>query len=315
MSTGANGLVFGGYRGIADIDGTLLRFADANITARQEIEAPDLVSGDWDRDAYTYGKIEIGGSISGPVTETFLTGATSVIQWGAGRDDSGDACGGMDARDIHLYYYCNRDRLFEGLFVNTLNFSVAAGEVAQFSLDVIGSSIDSVTNGWGASPPPHFTDAEKLLTWDKVSISIVAGGATDPVNNDIPAPAELTDIAFSNFEFTVNNNVETVYGIGQPNLLPFDIVPGIRQISGTLSVYNAPDFNGAFTFEDYCADGVHELQFGLNSLCTGGSSLTTLKVRFHRVEPTLNTGVIVSTVGFTGVTHQSGFPWDLSATP
>jgi len=313
MSIGANGLVNAGYRGIIDIDGTLLRFSDANITARQEIEAPDLVAGDWDRDAYTYGKIEIGGSVSGPVTETFLSGANSVIQWACGRDESGDACGGMDARDIHVYYFCNRDRLFENLFVNTFNFSVAAGEVAQFSIDVIGSSIDAVTAGWGTNPPPHFTDAEKLLTWDKVNVTIVPGGATDPVNNDIPSV--LTDIAFSNFEFTVNNNVETVYGLGQPNLLPFDIVPGIRTINGTLSVYNAPDFNGAFTFEDYCADGVHTLQFGLSSNCTGGTATVELKVRFHRVEPTINTGPIISTVGFTGVTHQSGFPWDLGAAP
>jgi hypothetical protein len=314
MSQGANSLVNAGYRGIADINGALVRFSDASITARQEIEAPDLVSGDWDRDAYTYGKIEIGGSISGPVTETFLAGANNVIQWGCGRDDSGDACGGLDARDIHLYYYCNRDRLFENLFVNSLNFSVSAGEVAQFSIDVVGASIDTGTSGWGTSPPPHFTDAEKLLTWDKVNVTIVAGTG-DPINNDLPGAGELADIAFSNFEFTVNNNVETVYGLGQANLLPFDIVPGIRQISGSLSVYNAPNFNGAMTFEDYCADGVHTLTFGLNSLCTGGTATVSLKVRFHRVEPTLSTGVIISTVGFTGVTHQSGFPWDLSASP
>lgn len=309
MSIGANGLVNAGYRGIATIGGSQVRFSDASITARQEIEAPDLVSGDWDRNAYNYGKIEVGGSINGPVTETFLTGASSIMQWGAGRADSGDACGGLDAQDIHLYYFCNRDRLFQNLFVNTLSFSVSAGEVANFTLDVVGTS----AYPFGTNPPPHFTEAEKLLTWDKVNVTIIAGGATDPVNNDIPTA--LSDIKFSNFEFTVNNNIQTVYGLGQDNLFPFDIVPGIRQISGSLSVYNTPDFNGAETFEDYCADGVHTLQFGLSSLCTGGSSTVSVKVRFHRVEPTLNTGPIISTVAFTGVTHQTGFPWDLSAAP
>ena len=323
MSQGANFATTGvvaGYRGIADIDGELIRFADANITVRQEIQADDLVMGDWDRNAYVYGKMEIGGTISGPVTEGFLSGANSVIQWACGRFDtpsggSTTPCGGMDVRDIHLYYYCDRDRLFENLFVNSFSFSVAAGEVAQFSLDVIGSAVDGVTQGWGTTSPPHVTTAEKLLTWDKVNVSITKSTG-DAEENDIPEQSVLDDIAYSNFEFTVNNNVETVYGLGQPNLLPFDIVPGLRHISGTISVYGTPDFNGAFTFEDYCAENPHEIEFGLSSICAGGTGTTVkLFVRFHRIEPTLSTSTIISTVGFTGVTHQSGYPWDLSATP
>ena len=67
------GSVFPGYRGLADIGGVgQVRFADASITAKQEVEAPDLIMGDWDHDAYVYGKIEVGGTISGPVTETFV---------------------------------------------------------------------------------------------------------------------------------------------------------------------------------------------------------------------------------------------------
>ena len=81
MSVGANGFVNAGYRGIANIDGLLVRFADANITARQTVDAPDLVMGDWDHDAYVYGKIDVGGTISGPITQSFADGVNSVLGW------------------------------------------------------------------------------------------------------------------------------------------------------------------------------------------------------------------------------------------
>jgi hypothetical protein len=301
MSQGPNG-VNAGYRGIAVIGGAQVRFSDANIAAKQTINAPDLVMGDWDHDAYVYDKIEINGSISGPVTETFLaTGATGILEWAAGRISN---CGGIPVRDIDLYYYCGKSKHFTDLFVNSMSFSVAAGDIAQFSLDVIGAGYDATTDGTGE--PPHFTTAEKLLTWDKVNVTI-----TDAGDRGSPSVAAAADIKFSNFEFSVANNVEVVYGLGQANLLPFDIVPGIRTISGSLSVYNIPDFNGAREFEDYCAGNESILNFGLSSNCTGGSSDVSMRVRFHRIEPTLSSGVIISTVGFTGVSHQSGFPWDV----
>ena len=304
MSIGANGLVNAGYRGIADIAGTQLRFADANITARQEIEAPDLVMGDWDRDAYVYGKIEVGGSISGPVTETFVSAlsGTSLLEWACGRTTD---CGELTTNDVHLYYYCGSDREFTNLYVNSFNFSVAAGEVSQFSLDVIGTGAQDFGT---TSPAPAFQDAEKLLTWDKVNVSLLSS-SSDTQGGD---PGSFVGLGFSNFEFTVNNNVQPLYGLGQADLFPFDIVPGIRQISGSLSVYNTPSFNGADAFDNYCAGNESVLRFSLGSTCIGQTIDVDLRVRFHRIEPTLNSGAIISTVGFTGVSHQSGAPWDIA---
>jgi hypothetical protein len=315
MSTGPNGLN-AGYRGIADIGSTptRIRFADASINAKQEVEAPDLVSGDWDRDAYAFGKIDVSGSINGPVTESFLQAADSVLGWGAARNDTtGDGgCGELTSNDVKLWYFCGSSRTFTDLLVNSLNFSVAAGEIAQFSVDVIGTSATAFVD----ESPPHYTTAEKLLTWDKVALSITTGTGDDGGSGSNPGldiPADTGNLQFSNFEFTITNNVEAVYSLGQPDLFPFDVIPGIRSISGSLSVYNTPDFNGALTFEDYCAGGVHTINFGLSSDCVGAASTVAMKVRFHRIEATLNPGTIISTVGFTGVTHQSGFPWDLSA--
>ena len=35
-----------------------------------------------------------------------------------------------------------------------------------------------------------------------------------------------------------------------------------------------------------------------------------MAVRFHRVEPASSVGPIISTIGFTGVSHQTGSAWE-----
>jgi len=291
------GLVFPGYRGIAKIQGVddYVRFGDANITAKQEINAPDLIMGDWDHDAYVYGKIEVGGTISGPVTENFVKGAGGLFPWAVRR--SGE-CGTLEQGDIELWYYCGtptqgsalRYRKFEGMIANSINFSCSAGDIAQFSLDVMGTA----AGNWGEDDAPHYTSSEKLLTWDKVGVSIAGSG---------PGATEMANVNYSNFEFTISNNLEAVYSLAQENLFPFEIVPGLRTITGSLSVYNIPGADGVNTWDEYDAGDVTTITFNLNTLSVD------MKVQLHRIEPAFSVGPIISTIGFTGVTHQEGDPW------
>jgi len=287
------GNIYPGYRGLADI-GTIgiVRFGDANISAKQAVETPDLIMGDWDHDAYVYGKIEVGGSISGPVTETFVSGSAGGGLWDWGVKRSGD-CGILSDDSIDLYYYCGgtepNHRQFTGMLVNSLNFSCAAGEVAQFNIDVMGSGAGAWTN----TNPPHYTDAEKLITWDKVNVTLAPGSEFKPPDN----------IAYSNFDFTINNNLEAKYALNQSaayGLFPYEIVPGLRTISGSISVYNTPQANGYDKWDDYTAAG-----FGTISFDIGGLAIT-MNARFHRVEPISQTGAITSTIAFTGVGSQAG---------
>ena len=299
--------VYPGYRGLANIPGIgQVRFADASITARQEIRAEDLIMGDWDRDAYVYGPVTVEGTISGPVTETFVSGGgTGLFGWGITRSGT---CGTLSDQQLTLYYYCggtdSRARTFgtgqtgTGLLVNTLSFSCAAGDIATFSVDVMGKHAGS----WLQTDPPHFTTEEKLITWDKVNVQI------NPGDEDFTPPANL---AFSNFDFTVENNLEVAYalnsgsgGVGQPDLFPFEIVPGLRSLSGTLSVYNTPESNGVDKWDDYLAGNIGTITFDIGGLAV------TAKVRFHRVEPASSVGPIISTIGYTGTGHQTGSPWE-----
>lgn len=289
-------LVHPGYRGLADIPGVgQVRFSDANMTARQEINAPDLIMGDWDHDAYYYGTIEVGGTISGPVTETFVSGSgggTGLWDWGVKRISP---CGELSSADVTLYYYCGgteqKAREFDSMYVNSVNFSCSAGDVANFSIDTMAKAVGP----WSTSEPPHFTDAEKLITWDKVSVSVTPG------DEDVTVPV---NIGYSNFDFTIGNNLATVYSLSQSNLFPYEIVPGLRTISGSISVYDTPQFDGVVSFDDYDAANIGTINFDIGGLAID------MKVRFHRVEPASSTGNIVSTVGFTGVGHQTGSAWE-----
>jgi hypothetical protein len=294
--------VYPGYRGLADIAGVgQVRFADASITARQTIEAPDLIMADWDHDAYVFSKIEVGGSISGPVTETFVSGSgagTGIWNWGVQRKGT---CGTLDGADTTLYYYCGgsefRARQFLNMICNTVGFSCAAGDIAQFTLDIMGSGVGP-NNGWLNVDPPLVTTAEKLITWDKVSVAITPGP-----NPEFTPPL---NVAYSNFDFSISNNLQMVYSLGQSatvGLFPVDIVPGLRTITGSISVYNTPQANGKDNWDDYLAADVSTIAFDI-----GGLALD-MKVRFHRVEPASSTGPVISTIGFTGVTHQTGIAW------
>ncbi len=309
-----------GYRGIAYLSaigaGTNVRFASADIAAKQEVRAEDLIMGDWDRDAYVYGPISVGGSMSGPVTETFTGGIAScgssvagddgVFQWAATR--SGE-CGALTESDMILYYYCDSDtgegryKTFTDMKVNSLNFSCTAGDIANFTIEVMGKT----ASAWGEGAIPHVTTAEKLITWDKVSVAIGTPGCASEARGDdgwIPTVAEMLLLNYQSFEFTINNNLEPAYSLSQANLFPVDIVTGIRHISGSLTAYNAPNFNGFDQWDDYWADGVIPLTFNIGNLSL------TMSVRFHRVEPSSSTGLITSTVAFTGVGHQTGTPWE-----
>ena len=271
-----------GYLGLVDITGVgRVRFTDSNITARQEINAPDIIMGDYDHDAYVFGKIEVGGTVSGPVTETFGA-AGGLWDWATSRTGT---CKELAEAGLTVYYYCEKSRTFSGMKVNSVNFSCAAGDIAQFSIDLMGKSAAA----WG-SGTTSYEDAEKLITWDKVSVAVGGGG---------PDAGALTNVSYSNFDFTISNNLEPVYSLSQDNLFPVQVVEGLRTITGSLSVYNAPEVDGVESWDDYTAADVATLAFNIGDLAV------SFRCQFHRVEPAASVGPVVSTVGFTGVTHQS----------
>lgn len=285
-------LVHPGYMGYAEIEDitTPLRFTDGSVTVRQDVNIPDIITGHWDHLAFNYNPIEVGGTLSGPVTDTFAqSGGNSVWDWATARTD----CGEVAERDISFHYYCdtsgNTNRLFERMRVNQVSFSCAAGDIAQFSLDIIGTSAASFSTGGGT----HEVE-EKLITWDQCQVTITGGTSAGDLTSN--------DWGFQNFEFTLANNITPVYAIkeaGTQTLFPYEVVPGQRTITGSLSVYDIPGVNGFDKWADYNAYEQSTMEFKI------GATTVSFKVYFHRIEPASSVGPIVSSIGFTGVGVQT----------
>jgi len=280
-----------GYMGWAELGagGTKIRFSDCNIAAKQDINAPDLITGNFNRMAYNYGKVEITGSISGPVTENFAAVGSGIWDWSATRD----ACGLLSPKDVAIHYFCNSgggvntDAAFTGMLANSVTFSCAAGDVAQYSVDTMAATVGAFSVGASGDSGEA---AEKLLTWDQVNLTVSGTG---------PGAAAMTSSYFSNFDFTLANNCTPVYRLGQDNLLPFEIVTGLRSISGSISVYNIPGAEGVLHYSDYDAGTTGTIAFDI-----GPGITITVNVQFHRIEPKSDVGPIISTVAFTGVGSQ-----------
>ena len=306
----ALGDIRAGYRGYADIGpGTKLRFESADISAKQTVNAPEMVMGDMDRQVYNYGPITYEGTISGPVTEKFMDSVTTgIFKWAAYRDN----CARLQYADsIELYYYCGgfdggKKRTFKRMYVNTLDLSANAGDVAQFNIGVTGEDAE----GWAAwDGGPTLSDPEKLITWDQFTITIsCTGGGIGPVTFPISA-----------FTLNINNNIQPQYTLQKPSgdaseyehgkLKPFRLVPGMRTITGSITAYNIPAWDGFNSFDDYCAYDFCTITINAPAGCGSAALNLSTNVRFDRIQPSLSSGVLTSTLAFNGVTSQPAGMW------
>jgi hypothetical protein len=249
-----------------------MRLTGSSLNPVQTVEAPDLVQNDWDRMAWVYGKIEVGGNITGPIVDG------SVGAFNAAFDRSG-ADGELDnVIDVGIMYYGSHGRTFGGCKINSYQLSVTAGEVAQFTIDFMGTQVSNITSG----VPPT---CEKLITWDVCSFTGITG--------DIQS-----------FTLTLNNNLQRMYTIGQADLYPVQILEGIRHVDGSVSAYADGDPDsfvaaGADEWGAYTAASAIAV-----SVAAGTSFNMNANVALHRPEGSATTGPAIYTVNFTGVCEQ-----------
>lgn len=277
--------VHAGYKGSLYISGITnpIRFTDANISAKQTVETPDVAMGDFKRDLYYYGPVTINGSISGLVDSNNFNSTIFGLAFDR------DTCGLLsNKKDFSLYYFCDssstakKSQKFTNMYVNSLTFSCSAGEIATWQMDVIGKEVDD----FASTDSTSFTTSSKLVTWDNIQIGISGG--------DMGSPGT---ILYQNVEFTINNNIEPIYAIKTSETLkPHELVPGLRTVTGALTIYDINNnFDGYNLYSDYTSTGYSSIVFTING------TTYTFKVRFHRIEPGANPGIISSTIGFTGV--------------
>jgi hypothetical protein len=282
-----------GFRGYAEIHDAVprkrLRFNTCSLNAVQEIEAPDMVMGDDTHDAWAYGKIEVSGTISGPVTEstgTFIDALEAELE---------------DGVQIDVKYYAGFTRAFSGCRLNSFTFNVSAGEVVNFSLEIIGvrrlDADPDMTSG--------FTKGEKLVTWDKASIRIGTLKLDEDPDWDTVYDTLSFETGLQAFTFTASNGITRQFILGESDLFG-DLVEGMKSVTGNISSYVLKSSEGLGSgvnyWDQYQGDYAYPIRFDI-----GANLRVTAAVRFHRGTTELGTGPVVTTIGFTGVTtHGRG---------
>jgi hypothetical protein len=262
-----------GYLGYALIGGTGYFLTGSSLNAVQTVNAPRLVAGSYVIKGFNMGKVEIGGNLTGPLHEY----AQPLISQALERSGEGDH---MDKEvEVGIAFFGEGSpsgKLFEGCSIASLTVSATAGDVINFAVEFMGKT-----------PPSDFSSVyegvpcSKLLTWDRMAVDC---GLDSPIQA---------------FTTTINNNLERQYNIQDINsLYPVDITAGIREITGTISLYaneGMPPF-GADSFDDYPAAPQLSIDVSIDGLMS-----LSIPAVMHRPEGAATTGAAIYTLGFTSV--------------
>ena len=294
-----------GYMGYAKVGTTVVKITGSSLNPAQTINAPDLVQGEYNKRAWNFGPVETGGNITGPCGDS-TTVALATEAWD--RDNTvGDKM--ANTVDVEIYFYkvtgSNSGRKFAGCNINSYALSVTAGDVATFTADFFGLDVTAVTSS--ALSTAEFVACEKLITWDKCSVAATIAGITD------------FESQIQGWSLNINNNLKRIYNIGQKSsvpaidgkLFPVEILAGIRDVTGTITLYAdtgnnalltklaATPWFGADAFDDYNTTTKTQFTF------TVGSSISIpLYCTFQRAEMNAMTDTMTYTLNFTGLCND-----------
>lgn len=287
----------GGFMGTATIGDESVRFNSCSILAKQEVITKDLVQGNWQKMAFVYGPVTVGGSLGGPLTASFTS---DLVTWATHRTD----CGVLDTvKDIDVRYYCGSNdadanakagRKYKNCYINSLQLDCTAGDMANFTIDVMGKE---KPDNWGGGSTKD-SKIDKFLTFDMVTVTL--GSNSGPT----------TTLPFQSLNFTWNNNLSPQYRLGQNSaqgtmpgvgLYPFDILSGIANVEATITTFDiATTFDGYESWDSYAAQYYNTLTINLGGLIT-----ISAQGNFNRVETTLAPDLITSSIKFTGIGDQT----------
>ena len=219
-----------GYKGILNgPDGNQIRCLDFNVIRQQQplfydhviglrdtIPDDNSTKGEGDdinlqKTIMRHGAKIVGGSFSFNPSE--VTGMPFFEE----------AKRGLDFAMSFAYSGTGEGYNFDLCRVSNFSVSITAGDIVSVNVDVLGkvAEIDSFS--------PVYTDAEKLITWDKCSVI----GDTIGVVSGVQA-----------FNFSVNNNLIPIYtsesNISE-NLLPLKIRVGMQEVTGSITIYGTEE--------------------------------------------------------------------------
>lgn len=215
--------------------------------------------------------IRLGGSLSFPATEN---SASAFFD---------EAVSGTYIPTLTYQYYCkdggtggsNGQISFTECRVNGYDVNIQAGDILNITVDIAAKNATQE----GSAGLSYIT-AEKMVTWDKVTIS------SDPSFTQIRG-----------FSMKINNNIQNIYTCGtgsgeNAGLLPADLRIGMQEVTGSISCY----LDQGQRFIPTQTSTVNSINF----IAAGGLSIK-MNVVFYTSQVEGMVGPIVCEIPFTGV--------------
>jgi len=227
----------------------VVRALSCNISAKQNIEYPDVVDGRIDNTLYQLGPRTVDGDCEFPlVHEGINLGSSKICNpeatcannlanrlWGiaAARDQVGRLTSQFN---VDVRYTDNTAFRYPNCIINTMKIGVNQSEPVRVSFGVIGgaSVTDSVREPLTSERDPTFLSPARIITWNdfRINVFIDEAGLTIPGSY------------IRRFEVTLNNNAERFYTLNG-KLIPQDITAQKRNISGSMALmgFSAKQFH------------------------------------------------------------------------
>jgi hypothetical protein len=262
-----------GYMGSATIGGIPVYLTGSSLNPVQQINAPDVVQGNVIKRVWNWGKVEVGGNCTGPLAQNMGGIWDSAIQR---TNDLPYPIGGYD---VAISYIEGGSRSFSGVHINTMEVSVTAGEVAQFSIDFLGAGYTGVGGGGGGGPS---STCVVLVTWDQCDASVSGAGGD----------------AVQGASLNLNNNLERIYRLNQNDMNAYTVLAGFKEITGSVSYYaDGQPGEGTASIQN-CAQDTGNVSLSFGTKCGSGPSYAGVAA-IQRAEASATTGPGIYTYNFT----------------
>lgn len=284
-----------GYVGGLKIGTVNYFMTSSSLNPNQTVLAPDLVAGSIMKKGWVMGKVDPGGTVSGPLHER----AESL--WPVAFDRTHDFDHLLHVIPVEVHFYKGGGWKFDNCVINKLDISASAGEQVNFTADFAAKANNSGKACTSGDSTP--VECSKLMTWDRVSFAVTGVEGLEFLQS---------------VNLSLNNNVEKIFAIrgdGEAsNLYPIDLPCGVREITGTISAYAQGPICafldqdiGADSWCDYEADdSAKQIMFEVGG-CSGTSLIDLdFQAVFARPEGTGGTGAAVYSLAFTAVCQPDG---------
>ena len=259
-----------GVGGSTSYSNQIVRATTADINLSQEITKPDVIDSRYDRTVYQLGPKIIEGTLAFPAVYDIGTGSNIVdtlYRLAVARKDTGllnefamevkYAASGTTPNRAEFEYLSN--------IINTWQFSVAAEDVINISVDVIGRERNPITL---ATLPASEMQNTRIATWNDARVEITGGRISNAIGGQY----------IRSFEANINNNAETFYTLNT-QLFPQSIAPTKRDVTGNVVVMGRHEDLAELgqNNELYCSESTL-IRFGFQTSGSGSSCEATFGV-------------------------------------